>query len=34
MVIVTDGLAGTETLVARPPETLTDGTAVTPKGAR
>jgi RND family efflux transporter MFP subunit len=34
MVIVTDGLAGTETLVARPPDTLTDGTAVTPKGAR
>jgi RND family efflux transporter MFP subunit len=34
MVIVTDGLAGSETLVARPPETLTDGTAVTPKGAR
>jgi HlyD family secretion protein len=34
MLIVTDGLAGTETLVAHPPETLTDGTAVTPKGAR
>jgi len=34
MVIVTDGLAGSETLVAHPPETLTDGAAVTPKGAR
>jgi multidrug efflux pump subunit AcrA (membrane-fusion protein) len=34
MLVVTDGLAGTETLVARPPETLTEGTAVTPKGAR
>lgn len=34
LLIVTDGLAGTETLVAHPPETLADGTAVTPKGAR
>jgi RND family efflux transporter MFP subunit len=34
MVIVTDGLAGSETLVARPPDTLADGTAVTQKGAR
>jgi HlyD family secretion protein len=34
MLIVTDGLAGSETLVARPPDTLADGTAVTPKGAR
>jgi HlyD family secretion protein len=34
LVIVTDGLAGSETLVAHPPDTLTDGTAVTPKGAR
>jgi len=34
LLIVTDGLAGSETLVAHPPDTLTDGTAVTPKGAR
>jgi RND family efflux transporter MFP subunit len=34
MLIVTDGLAGSETLVAHPPETLKDGAAVTPKGAR
>jgi HlyD family secretion protein len=29
LVVVTSGLAGSETLVARPPETLSDGTAVT-----
>jgi multidrug efflux pump subunit AcrA (membrane-fusion protein) len=34
MLIVTDGLAGSETLVAHPPDTLRDGAAVTPKGAR
>jgi RND family efflux transporter MFP subunit len=34
MLIVTDGLAGSETLVAHPPDTLKDGAAVTPKGAR
>jgi RND family efflux transporter MFP subunit len=34
MLIVTDGLAGSETLVAQPPDSLIDGTAVTPKGAR
>jgi RND family efflux transporter MFP subunit len=35
LLIVTDGLAGTETLVARPPETLDDGTRVkTAEGAK
>jgi RND family efflux transporter MFP subunit len=34
MVIVTDGLAGSETLVARPPDTLTDGTSVAPKSGQ
>ena len=34
MTIVTDGLTGTETLVAHPPDSLTDGAAVSPKGAR
>jgi len=32
LLIVTDGLVGSETLVARPPETLVDGTAVNVKG--
>jgi multidrug efflux pump subunit AcrA (membrane-fusion protein) len=31
--IVIDGLAGSETLVARPPDSLADGTAVRVKGA-
>ena len=34
LTIVTDGLTGTETLVAHPPDSLTDGAAVSPKGAR
>ncbi len=34
MVIVTDGLAGTEKLVARPNDALSDGAAVKPKGAQ
>jgi RND family efflux transporter MFP subunit len=34
MVIVTDGLAGTEKLVARPDDSLSDGAAVKPKGAQ
>jgi RND family efflux transporter MFP subunit len=34
MLIVTDGLAGTEKLVARPEDSLNDGTAVKPKGAQ
>jgi RND family efflux transporter MFP subunit len=35
LLIVTDGLGGTETLVARPPESLTDGTRVkTAEGAK
>ncbi len=34
LTIVTDGLTGSEVLVARPPDSLTDGTAVSPKGAR
>jgi HlyD family secretion protein len=33
LLIVTDGLVGSETLVARPPDSLADGTAVRVKGA-
>ena len=33
LLIVIDGLVGSETLVARPPESLADGTAVRVKGA-
>jgi multidrug efflux pump subunit AcrA (membrane-fusion protein) len=31
LLVVTDGLAGSETLVARPPDSLTDGASVTPR---
>jgi multidrug efflux pump subunit AcrA (membrane-fusion protein) len=34
LTIVTDGLTGTEVLVAHPPESLADGAAVSAKGAR
>ena len=34
LTIVTDGLTGSEVLVAHPSDSLTDGTAVSPKGAR
>jgi HlyD family secretion protein len=34
LLVVTDGLAGSETLVVRPPESLVDGTAVNVKGGQ
>jgi multidrug efflux pump subunit AcrA (membrane-fusion protein) len=34
LLIVTDGLVGSETLVVRPPESLADGTAVNVKGGQ
>jgi hypothetical protein len=34
LLIVTDGLVGSETLVVRPPESLVDGTAVNVKGGQ
>jgi RND family efflux transporter MFP subunit len=34
LTIVTDGLTGSEVLVAHPPDSLADGAAVSPKGAR